>query len=318
MRSRPSKPSPLPRTPIDPGRRDRPVFQQWALGALLVGGTVLGGGLLSAALADPPPTVTFLSVGQGDCAVIQIGGQTILIDAGPATESFDSGARLIAPKLREMGVSRIDLVLISHPDADHIGGLPGIAQFFPIDKVAAMDYFRTCPDLIPTLQRVQLRADSILWLQSGHKLSIGEATMRIEGLEVTPGSSDNTGSMIVHLHVGKSSAVFTGDAPDSVERWLAKNGDYAAQVMKAGHHGSRSSTSSDWLAEVRPKWVIFSAGRNNPFGHPSPEALDRVEAFGAGILRTDQDGDIRFVATKRGFEIATNRSRIGISHRNRR
>lgn len=288
------------------------------MGALLVGGAVLSGGLLSAALGDPPPSVTFLSVGQGDCAVIQIGGQTVLIDAGPATESFDSGARLIAPKLREMGVSRIDLVLISHPDADHIGGLPGIAQFFPIDKVAAMDHFRTCPDLISTLQRARISRDSILWLRSGHTLSMGGATMRIAGLEVTPGMSDNAGSMIVHLQVGKSSAVFTGDAPDSVERWLAKNGDYAAQVMKAGHHGSRSSTSSDWLAEVRPKWVVFSAGRNNPFGHPSPEASDRVEAFGAAILRTDQDGDIRFVATTRGFETAAERRRDGITPGNRR
>ncbi|MFQ3587095.1 MAG: MBL fold metallo-hydrolase [Fimbriimonadaceae bacterium] len=266
-------------------------------------------------MADPPPSLTFLSVGQGDCAVIQVGGQTILIDAGPATESFDSGARLIAPKLREMGVSRIDLVLVSHPDSDHIGGLPGIAQFFPIDRVAAMDRFRNGPDLIPTLERARIPETSVLWLKSGHKLTMSGATMAIDGMEADPESSDNAGSMIVHLRIGKSSAVFTGDAPDSVERWLAEKGGYSAQVMKAGHHGSRSSTSSDWLAEVRPRWVVFSAGRNNPFGHPSPDALGRAEAFGAEVLRTDRDGDIRFVATGRGFALVPGGVSSGLARR---
>lgn len=264
-------------------------------------GAVLAGALLSTTSGEPPPSVTFLSVGQGDCAVIRVDRQTILVDAGPATASFDAGSRLVAPKLREMGVSRIDLLLISHPDADHVGGLPGIAQHFPIDRVAAMAHFRTCPDLKSTFERARIPHRSVLWLKSGHTLTLGGATMKIDGMEVSPGENDNAGSMVVHLQVGGSKAVFTGDAPDSVERWLAGRGDYEAEVMKAGHHGSRSSTSSDWLAEVRPKWVVFSAGRNNAFGHPSSDALDRVEAFGAEIVRTDRDGDIRFVATPGGF-----------------
>lgn len=117
-----------------------------SLGILWAGSLGLGFG--AGSLSGPGPTrLTFLSVGQGDCAVFQHAGVTVMIDAGPGDEHSDAGRRLIWPKLRAMGVNRIDLVLLSHPDADHVAGLRSLEKILPIGKVAAPLHFRENPDM---------------------------------------------------------------------------------------------------------------------------------------------------------------------------
>jgi len=243
-------------------------------------------------LREPTTRLTFLSVGQGDCAVLQHDGRTILVDAGPTSGSFDAGARVVLPKLRSMGVERVDLLLLTHPDSDHLGGAGAVLRAFPGARIAIPGTFREHPQLKAYLAQWKLRPESVVWLGARTEGRVGAFTLSV--VCPPPGQADNDGSAMVRITAGDAGAVLTGDAPSDVERKAAAEGDWSAQVVNAGHHGSRSSTSAAWLREVRPEWVVVSCGRDNRYGHPSPEVLERVARAGAKLARTDREGDVAF------------------------
>jgi competence protein ComEC len=233
-------------------------------------------------------------VGQGDCAVIQAGGRTILIDDGPQTPSFDAGARIILPRLRELGVDRIDLILLSHPDMDHVGGTPSLLRAFPDARVAMSAAFSHDAEMERRLKEWGLPPERVDWLPSETEGRVADLTVRLSCPPFHPGEEANDGSMFVRIGRAKAEAVFSGDAPAKVEDAELANGDWSAEVMKAGHHGSRTATGQPWLKSVHPEWVIISCGRDNRYGHPNRDTLERVEAAGARIARTDREGDITF------------------------
>jgi competence protein ComEC len=253
-------------------------------------------------VAPSPGRLSFLAVGQGDCTVIRHGEITVLVDAGPATERFDAGSRIVAPKLREMGVGVVDLLILTHPDADHIGGLPGLASRVRIERVAASARFRNHPDLIAALQRAKIGSDRVQWV--AHPLILRHRKLALEIREPSkkaPVDSDNEGSLFIRVAMGRLSAVMTGDAGFETEIIEAGRGDWRAGILKAGHHGSANSTSDQWLAEVRPKAVVVSCGAGNPFGHPSPLMLARASRAGTRVFRTDLHGDVHFEPSAEGF-----------------
>lgn len=245
--------------------------------------------------------LVFLSVGQGDSAVIRSRGLVALVDVGPKTERFDAGERLVGPKLSRMGISKIDIVFLTHPDSDHIGGLPAVAKSFRIGLVAMPAHFRANSDLLQTLDAAGIEEGRRKWLQDQSTVTLGDASMLVRFVPFA--EDENSGSLVLKLlGPGASRAVLTGDAGEEQEITLAGQDDWSAQVLKAGHHGSATSTSPAWLAEVEPRFVVISCGRDNQFGHPAPSVLERISFLGARALRTDQDGDIHFVATQGGFE----------------
>lgn len=239
--------------------------------------------------------IVFLSVGQGDCALVRSGGLTALIDVGPRNEGFDAGARLVAPKLRQRGVQRIDVLLLSHPDVDHIGGLAGVAKRIPIGRILVPAHFRGHPQLEETLREAAIPDESVVWVRNREVVELGRVRLTLGVPAWDPLTSDNEGSLFVRLEQnGQGAATFSGDAGFDTEIAMVREGDWKAAVLKAGHHGSAASTGHAWLRAVAPAIVVFSCGRDNPFGHPSAEAAMRTMQVGATIRRTDREGDLRF------------------------
>ena len=248
-----------------------------------------------------PPELRFLSVGQGDCALYRDSGVSVLVDAGPRSSSYDAGQRLVLPRLRQLGVQSLDLIVITHPDVDHVGGLPSLWRRFPEARVAANIAFREDPAMLGFLREAGRQPDDVVWIRRHSQLAWGATRMDIWAPEPIPGGSDNEGSLFVRIKTGASKAVLSGDAPMPVEEQMLPEDDFSSQVCNAGHHGSAGSLSPAWMAELRPKYVVASCGRQNLFGHPSVEAQERATSRGATFLRTDRDGEIRFGATPDGF-----------------
>lgn len=250
------------------------------------------------------PKLSFIAVGQGDSAVLQSGSHTVLIDVGPRTDTFDAGERIVVPELYRLGVDSIDVVLLSHPDSDHVGGLPAIAKRFRIGVVCIPEGFRHNADMLSWLSRARISPQNVFWLDGEADFSVDRFQVKIIAPPMELGVSDNEGSMFVRIDDGLASAVLTGDAGSATEDLMAsKNLDWSAQLVKAGHHGSRWSTGTNWLRKTNPGLAIISVGRNNTYGHPSALVLSRLARAHVPYLRTDQHGTATFVVGNSGFEL---------------
>lgn len=245
--------------------------------------------------------VSLLAVGQGDCTVVRSGGKTVLIDAGPASDRYDAGSRIIVPKLKQMEVRQIDMILLTHPDADHIGGLSSITRRISVRAVGVPMHFKSHPELERELREAGIRDDQVQWIAGPSMAKFGEAVLRMDVPVWDPATSDNEGSLFVWVGTGASSLMMTGDAGEIAELQMIKKGPWTAQFLKLGHHGSRFSSNGGWLDHVRPQFAIASSGRNNSYGHPSPETLERCRVRGIVVWRTDQHGDLHLKATEKGF-----------------
>jgi competence protein ComEC len=247
--------------------------------------------------------LTFLAVGQGDCAVFQHKGYTLLFDAGPKTPYIDSGERIVVKELARLGVRSIDLALLSHPDMDHVGGLTAILRRFHVSKICVPACFAEDTAMRKLLKEGEASPAQIYWLKGRASTQIGDFLVDMYAPPIEKSEKDNEGSMFVQLRSGNCSALFTGDAGILKEiQMLPFRKSWQSQVLKAGHHGSQGSTGDAWLQAVKPKYVILSCGRRNAYGHPHRATLRRIEAVQACPLRTDILGNIRFKPGPKGFE----------------
>ncbi len=247
--------------------------------------------------------ITFLDVGQGDGAVIQIPtGETIVVDAGPVTPGFDAGEKIIAPFLRRNGISSVDAVITSHPHSDHLGGIPHIIKNFTVrramdaDQRARSQLFYEYDGLKRTTEAATLRAGMMLPVGNA-RLYVLHPTAHFIDSDSADGYSDlNQSSVVIKLQYGATSVLLTGDAETEAEEHIAHlYGDFLrSDLLKAGHHGSSTSSSELFLRDVQPTEVIVSVARFNKFKHPSPKVLSRFSAMGAVIHRTDRDGAVIF------------------------
>ncbi len=240
--------------------------------------------------------LAFLPVGQGDCALFQTEGRALLVDAGPT----GSGARVILPALRRFGVRRIDMILLSHPDADHVGGLSEISAKDPIDHVLIPVYFQSHPDMIKELAEAHIAGPQVTYVGGPADLLAGQFAVHIDVPPYAYGTPDNDGSMMVRISRDQGSVLFTGDAGFLEEFAMMHQGQWASQILKLGHHGSRFSSGDTWLDFVHPQVAIVSCGLNNRDGHPATETLTRCAAHQIAVLRTDQEGALEF-----GFDQGT-------------
>lgn len=247
-------------------------------------------------------------VGQGDCAAIVSGGATVLIDAGPKTPNFDAGARLVLPKLRRYGLAGPSLILVTHPDEDHLGGLAAIHRTFPKARVAAPATFRNFATMRDRLAEAGFSSGQTIWLPPACVARFGAVRLRLACPPWSEGQPDNDGSLFVRVQAGSARADLTGDAPSKSEELELGRFDWRADLLKAGHHGSRFSSGEAWLGAVAPREVAISCGANNRYGHPHHETLDRIQAEGARTARTDQEGDLVYEAAGDGFRRALTKS----------
>jgi competence protein ComEC len=236
--------------------------------------------------------VTFLDVGQGDATLIETpDGQTVLIDTGP------DPARLVREIDEQVGLGRrrIDLLLLTHVDADHVTGALAALRRYDVRQVAWTGHRG---GLIGVWTDALERDGVSTWLiQSGDRLQLaGGVTLDV----LWPSRSDrnltdNAASIVLLLRHGDVRVVLTGDAEASTEVALLQAGiDLHAGVLKVGHHGSATSSLPEFLTATGADFAVIPVGATNQFGHPSPIVLERLENEGMRILRTDIDGTITF------------------------
>ena len=235
--------------------------------------------------------VDVLDVGQGDAVLIRTSEKTVLIDAGTAKSA-------VPRQLRQLGVNRLDLVVATHPHADHIGGMANVVDAFEIGLYLDSGQTHTTMTYANTMEAVERRAVPYRTAQQGMTLRLGdEATFTV----LHPGptlirntrSDLNSNSVVLELVHGDTRWLFTGDAEDPTERALMGRDVGDIDVLKVAHHGSGHSSSRSFLARVQPDVALISCGVKNRYGHPDPETVDRLEQAGATIYRTDRSEHIR-------------------------
>ena len=293
------------RPEVGKGRRV-PVLATAVVGALLVwplGADFMGRGTLEMVMLD---------VGQGDAMAIRSpGGRWVLVDAGPRTETFDAGARTVLPYLRARGVRVLDLLVLTHPDLDHVGGATAILKEFPVLAVLDPGEAAGKDTFLDVLAAAG--AMGVPWrvVGAGDSLNLDGMALRVVGPEGWAGSGNprqagpvdgsNESSLVLEIRFGSFTALLAGDAPASSEiLFISRLMSSQVQVLKVGHHGSHTSTSRELVERLRPGTALVSVGARNRYGHPHREVMDRLEEAGARVLRTDRDGTVVIRARRDG------------------
>jgi competence protein ComEC len=254
--------------------------------------------------------ITFLDVAQGDATLVQFpGGRTLLVDAGGVPGSFDIGSRVVGPALWALGVSRLDFLLLTHAHPDHAGGAPIVIRDFAPHEV--WEGIAVPPNAALQLIRRTAGEAGARWRQrlAGDFASIGGVTLRV--LHPVPADWErqdvrNDDSVVLELRWRDVSVILPGDIGRDIEaRIIDRLPPAPLRILKAAHHGSRTSSSPRFLHALRPDAVVFSAGRGNFYGHPAPDVLRRYQAAGAEVFRTDRDGAIVLETDGRSISFET-------------
>ncbi|HHU31459.1 MAG TPA: MBL fold metallo-hydrolase [Clostridia bacterium] len=232
--------------------------------------------------------VHFLDVGQADSILVQSREHFMLIDAGN-----NNDAEFIVKYLKDQGVTKLDYVIGTHPHEDHIGSLDVVIDTFEIGKVFMPKVTHTTKTFEDVLLAIQNKSLKINSPEPGSVFVLGDAEFTILAPNSKSYKDLNNYSLVIKLVHGKNSFLFTGDAEDVSEKEILEAGwDVVSDVLKVGHHGSSSSTTSVFLNEVNPTYAVISLGEGNDYGHPHKETLAKLTKKGVKIFRTDQQGTI--------------------------
>ena len=292
-------------------------FCCWALRARprawLISGVVTAALVPALVLLPEPPLlhpglleVTAIDVGQGDSLlVVSPEGRTMLVDAGgpnglaPSSDRWDVGEEVVAPYLWSRRLRRLDVLLLSHAHSDHMGGMPAIlADLHPREL-----WLGITPGDAPVLQALLTEARAlgitVRSFRAGDTQAWGGTTLQVlapAGDYANSGEPRNDDSLVVRLGFGKASVLLAGDAESPSEQAMLASGKLApVTLLKVGHHGSRTSTSPDFLAALAPQAAVVSVGSHNTFGHPRREVLTRLEDAHVHTWRTDRAGAHTFL-----------------------
>ena len=240
--------------------------------------------------------IYFLDTGQSDAAYVRTpGGKVLVVDAG----DIDNPGKVVGFLTSVKKVSKVDALVLTHPHADHIGDALAILQRLTVGQLWLSGFPHTTPDYEAVLaEAADLKEAGRLTVRlgrAGDNLDLGDDKVSLTFYHpVDPlGDDANEASLVLKITYGSFSVLFTGDVGASGERaMLDRGGDLGATVLKVAHHGSAGSTGAAFLAAVDPEVAVIDVGADNPYGHPSPETLARLEAAGVAVFRTDRDGTI--------------------------
>lgn len=285
---------------------------------------IAAAGTAAAVLAAWPPLVRragdgsleihAIDVGQGDALAIRTpGGRWILVDTGPRTDRFDAGRARVVPFLLEHGAATVDVLVLTHPDADHIGGAEAVFEALDVRAVVDPGIAAGKPMYLATLSAGHTEGARWMAGREGRVLHIDDVVL--EFLAPTDASLDAPGeandySVVFRLGFGRFGALFLGDAPVTVEEEIValRGRAVAADVLKVGHHGSATSTGDALLAAVAPRVALLSVGLRNRYGHPNAAVMARLSRHGVRVLRTDRQGTLTVRARADGeLQLRTSR-----------
>src|SRR5437773_1012648 len=251
-------------------------------------------------------TVHFLDVGQGDAAALRTpNGRWIVIDGGPRTPEHDAGRRVVVPFLRGQGVGRVAVLVATHGDADHLGGLPAVVEAFDPELVLEPGEPLGRPLYLEFLAGVE--ASGARWhpARAGDRVEVDGVVLEVlspDSLWLRLPLDVNEHGVVLRVRYGAVRLLFQADAGLPVESRLVGTVG-RVDLLKVGHHGSRSATSDEWLDELEPRTAVISVGRHNNYGHPAPDVLARLARHGVTVFRTDQSGTITFSTDGHGERI---------------
>lgn len=264
-------------------------------------GSIISSSIIAASLSGTM-NINFVNVGQGDGCYIKLPkGENIIIDGGGSEEysDYNAGKELFLPYLKTEGVSRIDLAILSHYHKDHCLGTIAALENFKVQAILMPDYmkdneYRKEIEAIAKEKNVNIiypRNDDTITFESGAKLRMISAGNNF---------SENDSSLVFTITCNNFTAMFTGDASSITENKHIDN-LYDVDLLKVAHHGSKTSTSDEFLNKITPEYAVISVGEDNTYMLPDTKVLKRLAKHNAQVLRTDKLGDIRFKVSRYGM-----------------
>jgi len=249
--------------------------------------------------------VNFFDVGQGDAIFIETSqSQQVLIDGGPGSKILEKLGKEIPFWDRD-----IDLIILTHPEADHLSGLIEVLKKYKVENILWTGTIRDTPEYKEWEELIKEEGAKIFIASNGQKIKITKGIsidilFPFEGAEGKELENSNDTSIVSRLVLGYNSFLFTGDISEIAEKEIiGKTMEIDSDVLKVAHHGSRYSSSEDFLKEVSPEIAVISVGKDNSYGHPTQEVLENLNKYGIRVLRTDEAGDIKIISDGKTLKI---------------
>ncbi len=254
--------------------------------------------------------VHFIDVGQGDAAlVVTPHGRALMIDTGGTRDgAYDIGARVDVPYLHHYGVRRLDYIILTHAHEDHAGGAGGIVRRLPVGMVLTAHEPRTEYARVLGFSLAAPEMQHMAPAEAGEHIELDGVAIDIlyAPQEASTDGSGNEYSNVIRVRYGAASFLFTGDLIAAQEKAMLDEGkEPRCTVLKVAHHGSKTSTTEAFLAAAAPRFAVISVGRDNTFGHPAAEIVERLQNAGAKIYRTDEDGAVVFRTDGKKMRVET-------------
>ena len=241
--------------------------------------------------------IDFIDVGQADSILIRNQDKVMLIDAGTNEEG-----KTVVNYLETLGITKIDYLIGTHPHEDHIGGLDDVINNFDIGQIYMPKIETTTKTFEDVLDAIENKNLTVTAPNKGDKIELGQAKGEFMTEPILDEDNLNVSSLVLRLEFGNTSYLFMGDAEKENEetiRWPKTD------VLKVGHHGSSTSSSESFLEQVQPKYAIIMAGKDNSYGLPTQETIDKLNNIGSEIYRTDEDRTIQMTSDGNTIEIKT-------------
>lgn len=250
---------------------------------------------LTTTTANGEMDVTFFDVGQGDCTLIQTEEETMLIDAGN-----NHKGELVVQYLEDAGVKKLDYLVLTHPDADHIGGADNVIENVEVERVLMPKVTNDTMTYEEVIEDIELYGIEVIHPETEKVYTLGDAEFMIlcPDVSVEKENDLNNASVGIKLIHGENSFVLCGDAEEESEHEMVREfgSELECDVLKCGHHGSATASSQEFLEATDPTWAVISCGEDNSYGHPHAEVLERLENDDVQTYRTDRLGTIRAVS----------------------
>lgn len=250
---------------------------------------------IAATVASDEMKVTFLDVGQGDCTIVQTKEHNMVIDTG----NNNQGEKVVS-YLRENGIDTLDYLILTHPDADHIGGGDNVLENVEVEQVLMPDLANDTMTYEEVIEDIETYDVEVIHPEVGESYELGDAefTVLCPEEELVRESDMNGASVGIKLVHGEKSFVLCGDAEEKSEHAMASRFGKGLEcdVLKCGHHGSSTATTDAFLEKTDPAWAVISCGKDNSYGHPHREVLAKLEDSDVQVYRTDELGTITAVS----------------------
>ena len=242
--------------------------------------------------------IDFIDVGQADSILVRNQDKVMLIDAGT-----NEAGETVVNYLKNLEITKIDYLIGTHPHEDHIGGLDDVINNFDIGQIYMPKIETTTKTFEDVLEAIENKNLTVTSPNKGDKIELGQAVGEFMTEPILDEDNLNVSSLVLRLEFGNTSYLFMGDAEEENEetiRWPKTD------VLKVGHHGSSTSSSESFLEQVQPQYAVIMAGKDNSYGLPTQETIDKLTNMGSEIYRTDEDGTIQMTSDGNAIEIKTN------------